>query len=254
LSSVAVPSTIPALYRTLASFDSYAPSPEMNRLFGRLVDLVLSGSGSIGLGKSAVRDLRDICATAEYRLECHWSARIAASDAPCATLARFPYSENYQRLAVMEHEGLLATGASVPGRAAFVGGGPLPLSALRLADYGWSGTVIDHDPAAVALARALVSSLDVDLSVRFADGAAVDYADHDLIHVAALVGGAEGDGVFERIEATAATGTTLLARSVHGRRRLLYSPLPEDTFGRFCHLQTVQPPADIINSAVYFRV
>jgi hypothetical protein len=36
--------------------------------------------------------------------------------------------------------------------------------------------------------------------------------------------------------------------------RLLYPPLPADTFGRFCYLQTVQPPAGIINSAVYFRV
>lgn len=254
MSSVAVPSTIPALYRTLASLDSYAPSPEVNQLFGRLVDLVLSGSGSVGLGESAVRELRAICATAEYRLERHWSARVAASNDPWATLARFPYIENYQRLAAMEHEGLLATGASVPDRAAFVGGGPLPLSALRLADHGWSGTVIDHDPEAVALARALVSTFDVNLSVRLADGAAVDYTDHDLIHVAALVGGAEGEGVFERIEATAATGTTLLARSVHGRRQLLYPPLPDDTFGRFYHRQTIQPPDGIINSAVYFRV
>jgi nicotianamine synthase len=251
---IAVPSTIPSIYRSLASLDSYDPSPKVNRLFGRLVDRVLSGSGSVSLEESKVRELRDICATAEYRLERHWSDRVAKSDEPRATLAQFPYLENYRKLAMMEHKGLLATGSSMPSRAVFVGGGPLPLSAVCLADHGWSGTLIDRNPEAVALARALVSTLDVDLSVRLADGAAWDYADHDLIHVAALVGGVEGDGVLEQIETTADTGTALLARSVHGRRQLLYPPLPDEAFDRFRHLQTVRPPDGIINSAVYFRV
>lgn len=254
MSNVAAPSTIPTLYRRLASLDSYEPSPETNRLFGRLVTLVLSDSSSIDLEESAVNNLREICATAEYCLERHWSGRIAESNDPQTTLAQFPYIENYQRLAAMEHEGLVETGASVPAHAAFVGGGPLPLSALYLANHGWSGTIIDHNPEAVALARALVSALDTDLSIRLADGAVVDYADYDLIHVAALVGGTEGDGVFEQIETTADTESVLLARSAHGRRQLLYPPLPNDTFDRFYHLQTVRPPDGIINSAVYFQV
>ncbi|MFC7192178.1 nicotianamine synthase family protein [Halocatena marina] len=192
MSNIAVPSTIPTLYRTLASLDSYEPSPETNRLFSRLVTLVLSDNGSIDLEETAINNLRTICATAEYRLERHWSGRIVESDDPQTTLAQFPYIENYQRLAVMEHEGLVETGASVPDHTAFVGGGPLPLSALYLANHGWSGTIIDHNPEAVALARALISALETDLSIHLADGAVVDYADYDLIHVAALVGGTEG--------------------------------------------------------------
>jgi nicotianamine synthase len=154
----------------------------------------------------------------------------------------------------MEAEGVRDHLGATPERAVFVGGGPLPLSALRLAEsHGWTVEVVERDSDAAAAARGAVAALGVDLPVREADGAAVDYGGYDLVHVAALVDPDGADGVFDRVHDTADDGALLLGRSAHGRRRALYPALPDRVHERFDHLATRRPPGDVINSAVFFR-
>ncbi len=228
MASADAAASVDALYREVAALDSYEPTPRVMALFDRLTRRVLTGTGSLGLEPAEIEELRAAGAAYECRLEEHWSRRIATADDPRAELERFPL---------------------------LVGGGPLPLSTLiQVIDHGWDVTVIDRDPAAVAGARDVADGLGLDLDVREIDGADVDYAGHDLIHVAALVG-LDGDiDVLERIRETADPGTPLFTRTVSGRRRVLYPPLPDEVYDWFDHGETVDPPAGVVNSSASFEV
>ncbi|PSQ43153.1 hypothetical protein BRD17_06805 [Halobacteriales archaeon SW_7_68_16] len=200
------------IYERLVALDDYEPGPTVSTLFEYLVDRVLYGEGAVDLDPGQRRELRAIAATAEYRLERHWADRIVAAADPVATLAEFPYVENYRTLARLEHGGVVGVDKTRPMDAVFVGGGPLPLSAIVLArDHDWPVTVIDRDPDAVASARRITDALGVDVAVREVDGSICDYGGHDVVHVAALAGsdggGSDEDGVYDRIATTADDGT-----------------------------------------------
>lgn len=246
--------SVAALSREVAALDSYEPSPRVMDLFDRLSRRVRTGTGEIPLGPDEVADLRAASAAYQCEVERDWSDRVASAADPAAALAAFPFLDKYRDGTRMEHEAFVERYGSTPDRAVFVGCGPLPLSTLLLVtDHGWDVTVVDRDPDAVAGARAVFDALGVDVSVREADGAALDYGGHDLVHVAALVGLGGETGVYERIHETADDGTPLLTRTAHGRRRVLYPPLPDRTDEWFDHAVTVDPPEGVLTSATLFE-
>lgn len=229
------------VYDGLRAQDSLAPSPEVNSLFADLVSICAHADpadASSALTDPRITEARDglvrLCAEGESRLEQWWARRTLAAADPHAELAAFPYLRNYQQLAHLERHALAGTGHR-PGesrRLCFLGGGPLPLSAIMLSRMlDTQVTVVDRDADAVALSRRLLDRLGLaeQISVLLADASSASdlayaTASCDVVVVAALVGTTR----IEKQAALRAVGTALeadtrvLIRSAQGLRSLLY--------------------------------
>jgi nicotianamine synthase len=229
------------LYESLRAQGDLAPSPVVNALFADLVGAcVYAGAGDVPatLADPRIREVRSdlirLCAAGESRLEQAWARRaLAAADAR-AEAAAFPYLGNYEQLARLELHALAGAGLGPETirRVCFVGGGPLPLSAMLLCRaLARHVTVVDRDVDAVELARRLVGRLGMAdrISVVPGDAAAASdmaraVAGCDVVVVAALVGTTwtQKRAALRAIGTSVEPGTYVVIRSAEGLRSLLY--------------------------------
>ena len=228
-----------SLYERLRVQRDLAPSPLVNRLFADLVSACLhpdaEGIASVLSDPriDGVRsDLIRMCARGESLLEEAWARRVLAAADPGAQTAAFPYFGNYEELARLELHALAGAGhrPETARRLCFVGGGPLPLSAVLLCHaLGVHVTVVDRDREAVELSRRLVDRLmpAQRISVLVADAASPDdmaraVADCDVVVVAALVGTtrAQKRAALRAIGMSVEPGTHVVIRSADGLRSL----------------------------------
>lgn len=159
---------------------SLSPSPKVNLIFSKLVDLLHRGPHSAApiiaespLLLARAHAIATAANDAEYELERHYAALLlnaplthAVYSASLSSEARmkavlgaarpFPYVGNYERLVRAECAVLKACFCDAQS-VAVVGAGPLPLSGvLMAAQLDVSVTLIDVDEKATALAAALV--------------------------------------------------------------------------------------------------
>ncbi len=257
-----------ALHDALAVARTLDPAPRTNALFGRLVALAVAPRDPRVVDRvladtvlaARLPHLRAVCARGEYALEHAWARHVVAAADPLAALEAFPYLQNYRDLTRIEYHAVAGHAAAPPRRALFVGSGPLPLSALLLARHGVAVDALDLDDDAVRLGRRLARVLSDDVS--FAQGdvlACGDLSGYDLVCVAALVGldPAEKSGALARLRARMRPGATVLARSAHGLRGLLYPVLDVADAAGLGGLEPVavlHPHTDVVNSVVLARV
>ena len=211
-------------------------NPRLNAALSALVQAVLEGcppgEARHVLADSRVSAVRGALvrrlALAEGAMERHWAkafcrrVRLAPAD-----LRQFTYWDCYRHLVRAELRSLvprlkLGKGGSI----AFVGAGPLPLSAIILQlSTGLRVTCIDVDPEACSLAGELCRKAGLaGLEVRCAAGVQHDYARHPVVVVASLV--SEKTETMRRIRATRPSALVAL-RSVEGLCALLYDPVDE---------------------------
>jgi nicotianamine synthase len=143
-------------------------------------------------------------------------------------------------------------------RVAFLGSGPLPLSALFLAEALRAEVdAVDCDPVALAAGRRMAAALG-PRGVRFVEGdaAALDVSGHDVVVLAALVGATRPAklAVLTHLAATMTPGAVLLARSARAARTLLYPPVDARDLGGFDLQTVIHPVDDVVNSVVVARV
>ncbi|MBE3001579.1 nicotianamine synthase [Nocardiopsis sp. HNM0947] len=243
------------------------PCPEVDAAFGHLVDLctVVDDHLTEQLMAAPAVDtlldsLRTVSARGEGELERAWARRVIAADDPWAELARFPYLDNYRRLVRFELAGLDAVGAEHPRSAVVLGAGPLPLTALVLAqDHGVHVTAVDNDAEACDLASALHEALGTQVHTVCTDAAsAVDLpatASCDAVLLAALVGTDSGaKRTITRALSTAMRPDALLiTRSAHRLRTALYPSVSPDDLCGFTPLVEMHPCDDVVNSALIAR-
>jgi SAM-dependent methyltransferase len=260
-----VSAAVDRVQRDLARRPHLRPCPEVDALFGELVGLVASvppGSGLPGCRQHSLA-LRRLCAEGETQLELEWGERIALAADPQACLAGFPYLDNYRRLARLELDTLARVpvpaspaAGRFPRRVVFLGAGPLPLSALLVADALEAPVdAVDCDPIAVDAGRRVADALSRGSQrVRFVEGDALtlDVADYDLVMVAALVGATPvaKQAVLRRLAGAMRPGSLLLARSARAARTLLYPPIEPAQLAGFAVHAVVHPVDDVINSVV----
>lgn len=240
------------------------PRPEVNEMFTNLVQLVVNTpeeTATAALRDPRIRDivpsLRRICADGETELEHDWSRRVATHPDPAGELARFPYVSNYTQLSRMELGVLASATSDSASSVTFVGGGPLPLSALMIAaESDATVEVIDHDPRAVAAAERMTRALGTDtISFQVSDAMGCDVSRSEVVILAALVGTSpqEKQHALDHLSQSMPAGSFLLARSSRGLRTLMYPSLPDDGLSGFDVLSVVHPVNDVINSAILAR-
>ena len=257
--------TLHALCDELDAAPGLVPGPVIDALFDRLVRLVLTVPDARAaevmrepaFGLLAAR-LRELCARGEYELEAAWAARIATAAAPRAELERFTYVDNYRQLSRMEI-GVLASAVTTRARSmAFVGAGPLPLSALFFAGaLDVAVDLIDRDPRALEAAGAVARALGYpDLRRLEADAADADLSGYDVVVLAALVGTdpAEKQRILARLASSLSPRSVLLVRSARGLRTVLYPEIDLDLMAGYDVLSVVHPVNDVINSVVLARI
>jgi nicotianamine synthase len=265
---------IVSLYEQLCAQDSRAPSPTVNALFAELVHACVhvdTGAVAAVLADPRIRavrsDLTRLCAEGESLLESAWARRALAATDPRAETAAFPYRRNYEQLARLELHALAGVGHRVEAtrRVCFVGGGPLPLSAILLCRTLTAGvTVVDRDVEAVRLSRQLVDRLAAAerITVVLSDAASASNMAHatagcDVVVVAALVGTTreEKRSALNAIGTSIEPGTYVVIRSADGLRSLLYPPVDiRDVHDAGLVPEIVLHPfGEVINSVIVAR-
>lgn len=245
---------------------SLAPSATTNRIFAELVQLALHPANA-NLANSVMDDLSDdavlhelyqLCAQGEYQMEHHWSERIRTAVQPMAELRRFPYWQNYLKLARLEVQALRQ---SRPGlkRVLFVGAGPLPLTAFIMAKhYGLDVTNLDIDGDATCCAAAWMERIlgVASLPCHHIDVLDfTDFSEYDAIVLAALVGldSTAKQRVLQHLHTHMQPEQILLVRSVAGLRRLLYPEVTKSDLPGFTLTRAIHPRGEVVNSILLAR-
>jgi nicotianamine synthase len=263
------------LHEHLSRLDNLAPTAEVNALFQELVRVCVHADDRAAppvLADARIRRLRPdllrLCSQGESLLEQAWAHGVLEAADPWAELGRFTYLENYQQLSRLEVHTLAGAGhVPRPGsRVCFLGGGPLPVSALLMhRELGAGVDVVDNEPQAADLARRLLNRLAPGPGLRVAQADATSAEDMaqllvgcDVVVVAALVGHTRSQkrAVLRAVGRALDPGAYLVVRSAHGLRSLLYAVVePGDVAeAAGCVPQVlVHPLSDVVNSVLVAR-
>lgn len=248
-----------SFYREIMALNDLTPSKEVNSLFSQLVKYALTSSKN-KFTKAQINSLQLISSKAEFELERFWTEKIVQSKNPKKTLSKFPYLKNYQKLTQIEWYSLLSCTSHKKHNILFAGGGPLPLTAIVLAEkYNQHITILDIDKTACELAIRVVKSLKLEKRIKIINSDAscfADYKNFNVIMIAALAGTTKyvKQEILKQIKSTSLKGTHILARSSFGARELLYRPLDKKLYKFFTPILEVRPLNDVVNSAIIFKV
>jgi len=263
------------LHEDLSRLGNLAPAPEVDALFEELVRVCVRADGRAAaavLADARIQRLRPdllrLCSQGESLLEQAWAHGVLEAADPWAELGRFPYLDNYQQLSRLEVHTLAGAGhVPRPGRrVCFLGGGPLPLSALLMhRELGAAMNIVDNEPQAADLARRLLERLAPGPGLRVTQADATSTADMtrllagcDVVVVAALVGHTRDQKrtVLHTVGRALEPGAYLVVRSAHGLRSLLYAVVELDDVADAagCVPQVlVHPLGDVVNSVLVAR-
>jgi hypothetical protein len=173
--------------------------------------------------------LLDKLSQAEGAMEEFWAERLNQKDAlSLSDLKEFWYWDNYEQLTKGEISHFPSLDLNQGESIAFVGSGPLPLTAIIMhLETGLPVTCIDNDEKAAALSRTLLekAGLSDQIRVVHSDGAHHDYSAHPVTIVASLV--PNKDKVVQAIKSTRAQAFIGL-RSAERMHALLYRPVNQD--------------------------
>lgn len=246
------------IYKGISQLNDLKPSEQVNSFFSELVSKAIKYNADGKLTNYEQSVLQNLAAKAEFELEMYWAKEIINSEKPQTKLKAFPYYKNYSDLTKLELYSLQSCIEHKDHKVVFVGGGPLPMTAIMLAiEHNIDSTIIDCDETAVEQAKKLLMALNLDNKIRveFADGVNYDYSNHNTIYIAALAGlnNKIKNQIFKQIKSTSQKGTHLIARSSWRNRKLLYKPISTSIYKIFQPIIKVDPFNDIVNSIIILK-
>lgn len=249
-----------ALYQEISTLSSLAPSPKVNQLFQKLVAFALDPKMfESELSSKEIAHLQQLCAQAEFEMEAYWVKRVLASKDPKAELLLFPYYKNYEKLTKLEWFSLLSCENHLSHSVLFIGSGPLPLTAIVLAEnYIDKLTVLDYDDEAINLSMRLIKKLGLEKKITVVKGDAKTFSDYktfNTVFVAALAGALPKDKqeILQKLKTDTPNQSHIIARSSWGAREILYTPIDNKLFQLFKPLIEVRPHNDVVNSIIIFE-
>lgn len=247
------------LFQKISTLPTLKPCQKTNKAFSELVQFCLTAKAEdITLGRRDILKLRGLSAKAETEMEHHWAKRIITSAAPDKELTTFWYYENYNQLVELEYSHLSLT-KHKKYTVLFVGGGPLPLTAILLCrKYRLACTILEKDAACYKQSRKVVEALGLEKKITIVHIDAHEYSSYthfDVVYVASLVGIQESEkqatilSTYSKMK----EGSLLLCRSSHGARTLLYPPVPYSVLSKLPPSTEVRPSQSIINSFIILQ-
>lgn len=247
-----------AIYNKITELDNLKPSPETNKLFSKLVSFAV-GQKKGDLNNTELSKLQKICSEAEYELEKFWAEKIIGSSISKNALKKFPYNTNYKKLTQLEWLSLLGCTKHVEHKILFIGGGPLPMTAIFLAvDHDQKVTILEKEEEAYEISKKLVKSLGLGDKIKILHEDASEfkqYGKYNCFFVAALAGLEKNikQTIIKEIQKQAPKNSHVLARSSWGSRELLYKPLQLKQHGLNPIIE-VRPHNDVVNSFYIFHI
>lgn len=200
----------------------------------------------------ARRTLPLLCGQAEGEMETHWVQRfLAQPDFNYQSLRDFWYYANYEALWQTEHQ---LFGEHLGNNCVFLGGGPLPLTAIFAAMErpDTTMTCVDRDERACALSRRLVERLGLSDLITVFNGAALDYpyAADDFVICASLISGKSS--LYEKLHQNKLRAFAV--RDAEGAYRYLYEPAPQPEASQYREGGRTQLRSNHINTTrLYLR-
>ncbi|MAQ71528.1 MAG: nicotianamine synthase [Alphaproteobacteria bacterium] len=167
----------------------------------------------------------------------------------------FWYKQCYQDLVDAEIEQLDTLDISPDAEIAFVGSGPLPLTAIEYyLQTGNKMTCFDTDAEAVRLSRQMIQNMGLSdvIEVRHQAGEDADYSQFDVVMVASLV--KDKEKTLDRIRTTA-PDAKVAVRSVEGVKAMLYEVVNKDDFEAHSlkYAGSTKDDPATINTTLFFR-
>lgn len=232
------------------SLDNYRPSAKVDFLFSNLVNYACNPLNQITISDESRDRLCNISEKAEYEMELDFARRFLESKDSELALEDFKYYLNYKTLVNLEVSNTKIL--LQPKKILFVGGGPLPLSAIILArDYNFDVTILECDRIAFDFSHKIIDKLKTK-NITILNQDAYDYKlyqEHDLIYFAALVSGEYKSrlGLINSTYDKLNQGSVILCRSAHDARCLLYNNINKKDLIKYPTLEVI-PYNDIVNS------
>lgn len=195
----------------------------------------------------ALRVIRTFYVNLGMRLELEKAAEVKDSDSPWETLESFYFYPRYLQL--LKNEAALGKFRSGE-RAVFIGGGPLPLTGILLADiYGMRVHVVEIEPEIADISRGVIERLEPgDVDVITGDETALADLDFDVVMVAALA--EPKRRVFRNIHRYVNPDTRVIYRTYTGMRAILYAPVTDEDVTGFRRAGIVLPSGKVNNTSV----
>lgn len=240
------------IFDRILKLDTLKPSKKTNDAFSDLVAFCERNS-DVNLKQDQIQKLRELSSVAEYEMEVYWAKKILASKNPNKELETFWYYKNYEQLVDLEYLNVICLYKSIQ-KILFIGGGPLPLTAILLCKkYGLTCTILEKDSESYSISVTLVEKLGLSSNVTIINTDAEKYNGYnkfDLIYLAAMVGHDETtkSNIISLIHTKIRKGKLLLCRSSHGTRKLLYTPIAKKLLKEVNPVLEVRPYNSIINS------
>lgn len=241
------------IFHKILNLKSLKPSKETNEAFSELVKYSENSFNKVNLNEMQIVELRKISSAAEYEMELHWADKIIKSKNPNSELEKFWYYKNYEDLVTLEYINIISINKKVK-KVLFVGGGPLPLTTIILANkYNILCEVLERDEVSFLKSTTLIKSLELENKVKIIKITAEkhnSYTKYDLIYLAALVGENEKskNKMINHIYKAISKNSLFLCRSSHGSRKIIYNPINKNIFKKLKPLLEVRPYNSIINS------
>ncbi|KAF8516944.1 Nicotianamine synthase [Hysterangium stoloniferum] len=243
------------LYDKILALPSLIPSPLVNEVFSRLVELCLQikipskhliehlDDACLEENKSKfdVRALMQRAMEAEGCMERYWANIILnASESESgivSAMQSFWYWDNYSLLTNYELYSLRAAGCLSMEKVAFIGSGPLPLTSIMVGERTRGEVVLyDRDIQANAMASSWFES-------------------YDVIWIAASVGidGKEKRSIVNHVKKGMRSGAFLAVRSVEMGCSLLYPEVDHEELANMEVIRHDLPPQGVVNSVIVLR-
>ena len=240
------------IFNRILKLDSLKPSKKANDAFSDLVKFC-EDNNDVSLKEDQIQKLRGLSSIAEYEMEIYWAKKILESKNGNKELEKFWYYKNYEQLVDLEYSNITCLYKKVHS-VLFIGGGPLPLTAIVLCrKHNLTCTILERDLSSHSISVKLIEKLGLSDKVKIIKTDAESYSGYgkfDIIYLAAMVGHDEKakSTVISLIHNKLQKGKVLLCRSSHGTRKLLYTPIAKKLLKEINPVLEVRPYNSIINS------
>lgn len=200
---------------------------------------------------NALKFIRKFYVNIGSRLENENANAILESDDPWTTLESFHFYERY--IGLIKNENKLVNFSS-DQKVVFIGGGPLPLTAILLNKlFNASCISVEINPDVAEVSQKVIKKLGLEskIQVVVGDETSITSCNYTVIMVAALAEPKER--VFSNIWEEVDISVPIIYRTYTGMRAILYSPVTEKAVRGFHKEVMIIPSGDVNNTSVLIR-